>query len=144
MKLRPTPYILLADTKGPNTAGSPAPSATSNAIIGNNSDAGSPHKQRRNVPLAYLSYLRHMQKNQKSLLPVEKFGAGYQDYLQAPLQPLTDNLESITYEVFEKDPVKYDQYEKAIKLALEERDPNKTMYAPLNAPGGTGVLTQPP
>ena len=30
---------------------------------------------------------------------------------QAPLQPLQDNLESQTYEVFEKDPVKYAQYE---------------------------------
>lgn len=28
------------------------------------------------------------------------------------LQPLMDNLESGTYEVFEKDPVKYSQYQK--------------------------------
>lgn len=42
------------------------------------------------------------------------------DYLQAPLQPLMDNLESQTYEAFEKDPVKYSQYEKAIVKALEE------------------------
>ena len=27
-------------------------------------------------------------------------------------QPLMDNLESATYEIFEKDPVKYAQYEK--------------------------------
>jgi protein arginine N-methyltransferase 5 len=73
-------------------------------------------------PLSYLIYLRHLQKTQPPQSTVEKFGSGYQDYLQAPLQPLTDNLESITYEVFEKDPVKYDQYEKAIKLALLERD----------------------
>lgn len=36
----------------------------------------------------------------------ESFSRGYEDYLQAPLQPLMDNLESSTYEVFEKDPVK--------------------------------------
>lgn len=42
-----------------------------------------------------------------------------EDYLQAPLQPLMDNLESQTYEAFEKDPVKYAQYEKAIVKALE-------------------------
>ncbi len=30
---------------------------------------------------------------------------GYEDFLQSPLQPLMDNLESGTYEVFEKDPV---------------------------------------
>lgn len=41
------------------------------------------------------------------------------DYLQAPLQPLMDNLESQTYEAFEKDPVKYKQYERAIVKALE-------------------------
>lgn len=45
---------------------------------------------------------------------------GYQDYLQSPLQPLTDNLESVTYEVFEKDPVKYDWYERAIAQALSD------------------------
>ena len=38
-----------------------------------------------------------------------------------PLQPLQDNLESATYETFEKDPIKYQQYEKAIAQALEER-----------------------
>ena len=51
---------------------------------------------------------------------MERFGQGYQDYLQSPLQPLTDNLESITYEVFEKDPVKYDWYERAIAAALQD------------------------
>lgn len=29
----------------------------------------------------------------------------------APRQPLMDNLESQTYEVFEKDPIKYSQYQ---------------------------------
>lgn len=43
----------------------------------------------------------------------------FSDYLQAPLQPLMDNLESQTYEAFEKDPVKYRQYERAIAKALE-------------------------
>ena len=44
-------------------------------------------------------------------------------HLQNPLQPLMDNLESGTYEVFEKDPVKYSEYQKAIHLALIERVP---------------------
>jgi protein arginine N-methyltransferase 5 len=34
----------------------------------------------------------------------------YWDYLQAPLQPLMDNLESSVYETFEKDPIKYQKY----------------------------------
>ena len=35
----------------------------------------------------------------------------YSDLLQAPLQPLMDDLGSATYEVFERDPVKYRLYE---------------------------------
>lgn len=42
----------------------------------------------------------------------------WEDYLQTPLQPLTDNLDTHTYNVFEKDPIKYDQYQKAIARAL--------------------------
>ena len=37
------------------------------------------------------------------------------------LQPLMDNLESGTYEVFEKDPVKYREYQNAIYHALVDR-----------------------
>lgn len=44
------------------------------------------------------------------------------DYLQAPLQPLTDNLENDTYEGFERDPVKYRQYEEAVYQALMDRE----------------------
>lgn len=33
-------------------------------------------------------------------------------FLFLSLQPLMDNLDSQTYEIFEKDPVKYAQYEK--------------------------------
>ena len=36
-----------------------------------------------------------------------------------------DNLESQTYEVFEKDPVKYTQYQRAIYEALIDRVPNE-------------------
>jgi type II protein arginine methyltransferase len=64
--------------------------------------------------------MRNLQYKQPVLTPIDRFGAGYQDFLQAPLQPLTVNLESITYEVFEKDPVKYDWYEKAIARALHD------------------------
>ncbi|KAH0569243.1 hypothetical protein GP486_000060 [Trichoglossum hirsutum] len=71
-------------------------------------------------PTPHLSYIRHLQHNQPLRSVVERFGAGYQDYLQAPLQPLTDNLESVTYEVFERDPVKYDWYGRAINFALSD------------------------
>ena len=68
----------------------------------------------------HLSYIRHLQQKQPPRSTLERFAAGFQDYLQAPLQPLADNLESIIYEVFEKDPVKYEQYEKAIAQALKD------------------------
>jgi protein arginine N-methyltransferase 5 len=43
------------------------------------------------------------------------------DNLQTPLQPLMDNLEGETYEGFEKDPIKYRQYEEAVFQALRDR-----------------------
>ncbi|KAF3914031.1 hypothetical protein AA313_de0200099 [Arthrobotrys entomopaga] len=76
--------------------------------------------KRRDDPESYRRYLHHLLTNLPPAPPLDTFGAGYQDFLQSPLQPLADNLESMTYEVFEKDPVKYDQYEKAVKLALED------------------------
>ena len=57
-----------------------------------------------------------------------QFAQGYEDFLQFPLQPLMDNLESQTYEVFEKDPVKYTEYHRAMylaildKISMEEKD----------------------
>ncbi|CAE7123581.1 unnamed protein product [Rhizoctonia solani] len=82
--------------------------------------------------LAYAQYVRHLEKSSPfnvardsaDGLTVESFGRGYEDYLQAPLQPLMDNLASMTYEVFEKDPVKYRQYEQAVYRALLDRPPD--------------------
>lgn len=55
--------------------------------------------------------------------PLTCYASGYEDYLQVPLQPLMDNLDSSTYEVFEKDPVKYSEYQRAIYCALLDRVP---------------------
>lgn len=81
---------------------------------------GSRNRKPANVPEPHINYIRYLQRRQPRRPPIERFGAGYQDYLQNPLQPLTDNLESITYEVFEKDPVKYEWYERAIAQALRD------------------------
>lgn len=78
------------------------------------------NSQQADDPTVHLKYLRHLQQTQPRKPPIERFGQGYQDYMQSPLQPLTDNLESITYEVFEKDPVKYEWYERAVALALKD------------------------
>lgn len=41
--------------------------------------------------------------------------------LEIPLQPLCENLDSYTYEVFESDPVKYKLYQDAVQAALLDR-----------------------
>ncbi|XP_077503631.1 protein arginine N-methyltransferase 5 isoform X2 [Amblyomma americanum] len=69
----------------------------------------------------YYQYLDHVFKARPQNDPLSEFAKGFEDYLQTPLQPLMDNLEAVTYEVFEKDPVKYTQYQKAIHLALVDK-----------------------
>lgn len=49
----------------------------------------------------------------------------YEDVLEIPLQPLYDNLTSYTYEVFEKDPIKYIYYQRAIENALIDKISNE-------------------
>eukprot|EP01084_Bolivina_argentea_P213321 362323_1 len=71
--------------------------------------------------MVYMQYLEHLRQSLLSLTEGDKFEAMYLDVLQAPLQPLMDNLESQTYETFEQDPIKYDQYEKAIAKAIHVR-----------------------
>lgn len=50
--------------------------------------------------------------------------SGYEDELQSPLQPLQDNLESTTYETFERDTPKYVAYRKALRSALADMPNN--------------------
>jgi protein arginine N-methyltransferase 5 len=75
--------------------------------------------------LPYLQYLQHMRQRPevKQYLdtPSASLERDYLDHLQRPLQPLKDHLENSTYETFEKDPVKYQEYETAIKMALQDR-----------------------
>lgn len=73
--------------------------------------------------VAYIQYLEYLWKTQDPLDSVSQFARGYEDYLQCPLQPLMENLESQTYEVFEKDPIKYKRYQEAIGRALLDRVP---------------------
>lgn len=40
--------------------------------------------------------------------------------VQSPLQPLQDDLESTTYETFERDSCKYSQYQAAVESALRD------------------------
>ena len=71
----------------------------------------------------YIQYLyRHLPEPDE----IEKFASGYFDSLQMPLQPLADNLENQTYEIFEKDPIKYQQYERVSSLL--KKDGNAKHY----------------
>ncbi|KAL5002099.1 PRMT5 arginine-N-methyltransferase-domain-containing protein [Aspergillus recurvatus] len=119
MRLRTAPWILLCDV-GPipgietdNTSSLPGSEYPSLAQAAASS-------KKHHDPTPHLSYMRNLQQRQPPRTAIERFGTGYQDYLQAPLQPLTVNLESITYEVFEKDPIKYEWYERAIAKALSD------------------------
>lgn len=71
----------------------------------------------------YQQYIEHLWQSVKLTDPLVGFARGYEDFLQCPLQPLMDNLESHTYEVFEKDPVKYSEYQAAMLKAIVDRIP---------------------
>ncbi|KAF2430478.1 arginine N-methyltransferas-like protein [Tothia fuscella] len=130
MRLRTVPWLLLSDV-GPIPSSLQASEEMNGGILPIAAAAGASawplpsdakaadHKKSlREDPTPHLSYIRFLQRNQPRRDAIERFVGGYQDYLQTPLQPLADNLESITYEVFEKDPIKYEWYERAIARAL--------------------------
>lgn len=128
MRLRNAPWMLLCDVD-PITStinDEEAPSVSRSNVATSPTPAEASHmsksmsKKAKTDPTPHLSYIRYLQRSQPAKTMMERFGAGYQDYLQSPLQPLTDNLESITYEVFEKDPIKYEWYENAITQALKD------------------------
>jgi protein arginine N-methyltransferase 5 len=69
----------------------------------------------------YTQYLQFLRTKLRELMSEEeKSMQPYNDTLQSPLQPLMDNLEAQTYETFERDTIKYTQYEAAIAAALVE------------------------
>jgi protein arginine N-methyltransferase 5 len=51
----------------------------------------------------------------------EQIEVNFRNYLQSPLQPLADNLESATYETFENDSIKYELYEEGMYKALLDK-----------------------
>eukprot|EP00927_Polykrikos_kofoidii_P033018 TRINITY_DN27973_c0_g1_i1.p1 TRINITY_DN27973_c0_g1~~TRINITY_DN27973_c0_g1_i1.p1 ORF type:complete len:614 (-),score=97.76 TRINITY_DN27973_c0_g1_i1:78-1919(-) len=69
----------------------------------------------------YLNYVARLYQSRSALTAQEQFELPYHDYLQAALQPLQDDLDSQTYETFEKDPVKYIRYEDAIFRCFQDK-----------------------
>ena len=62
--------------------------------------------------------------------------------LQAPLQPLQDNLENSTYETFERDTIKYTKYEEAICQALCDMAPATEVVVIMVVGAGRGPLVR--
>lgn len=80
--------------------------------------------------IEYSAYRNHLDKilAQHPFSELELLLKPNLDYLQRPMQPLQDQLHSSNYELFEKDPVKYAQYEKAIHQALlDHHNEDKTV-----------------
>ncbi|CAI7615869.1 hypothetical protein PCG10_000239 [Penicillium crustosum] len=121
MRLRTAPWIILCGVGPiPGLENIEDPDTNQGSLSGSDYPSLSQAGKKHYDPTPHLSYIRNLQQRQPPRTAIERFGVGYQDYLQAPLQPLTVNLESITYEVFEKDPIKYEWYEKAICKALKD------------------------
>lgn len=68
----------------------------------------------------YNKYLSFLGRKLYMPGPNEAVYRGMEDYLQNPLQPLSDHLDSNIYEVFEKDQIKYTTYQNAIQKALQD------------------------
>lgn len=124
MRLKSSPWIMLCDAgpdvsliKDTNILGGPPGQDEFPSL----SEAQTQSSQPKNIANPYITYLRWLEDQQPPLTYLESATmTSFQDWLQSPLQPLSDNLESATYEVFEGDPVKYDQYEQAVIEALSE------------------------
>jgi protein arginine N-methyltransferase 5 len=91
---------------------------------------------------SYLQYLMYLWNQKAPLSEQELQEAPYLDYLQAPLQPLMDNLESQTYEVFERDPIKYRNYQEAVQKALADRIPDGVVAVVMVVGAGRGPLVR--
>lgn len=129
MKLKATPGLLLCNV-GPRVAHikgdvqsilSGLESKSHFPALPEVSPAAVATSEEDDAPSPQLEYLRWLETQQPPLTIFESpMLTSFQDWLQSPLQPLSDNLESATYEVFEGDPVKYNQYEVATMEALIE------------------------
>ncbi|SHO78148.1 Similar to S.cerevisiae protein HSL7 (Protein arginine N-methyltransferase) [Malassezia sympodialis ATCC 42132] len=79
-----------------------------------------PPQHSRGGPSAYLQYIRYLTKQKAPTTKLDAFAQGYHDWLQAPLQPMEQNLAADVYSMFESDPVKYNLYEEAMYQALSQ------------------------
>ena len=71
-------------------------------------------------------------KNHDELDEEEKIEVSFRNYIQSPLQPLADNLESATYETFEHDAIKYELYEQSLIKAFTDKKATGSFRQTLN------------
>ncbi|ROV95112.1 hypothetical protein VSDG_05849 [Cytospora chrysosperma] len=121
MRLKNAPWFLLCDI-GPSPSDLEVAAKTAATL---QSDFPSLSEVAQSTALpgmdAYVLYMSHLERQQEPYSQLETSTLlGFQDWLQSPLQPLSDNLESATYEMFEGDPVKYNLYEEAMFQAMSE------------------------
>ncbi|XP_025829621.1 protein arginine N-methyltransferase 5 [Agrilus planipennis] len=90
----------------------------------------------------YCAYINYLGKKLFKNDAVTEFVQGCEDFLQNPLQPLTENLETLVYEVFEKDQVKYVEYQRAIQKALEDLPLSIIIPVIMVVGAGRGPLVQ--
>ena len=123
MRLKNAPWLILSDV-GPDAESLREPPDAMDIAFPTLAEAGTALRENRKPMPAlnpYVAYLRYVERQQPPYSAMETPAlVSFQDWLQSPLQPLADNLESATYEVFEGDPVKYNQYELAIAEAMIE------------------------
>uniref|UniRef100_A0A6U9GTR7 Protein arginine N-methyltransferase n=1 Tax=Zooxanthella nutricula TaxID=1333877 RepID=A0A6U9GTR7_9DINO len=108
--------IIASPPEGPQAAAQPGTDA-----VTSESGAASAPGGGLASPEAMLNYVALLFRGLPKPTAYERFASTHQDTLQSPLQPLQDNLESETYELFETDPVKYRQYEEAVLAFLRDR-----------------------
>lgn len=121
MRLKNAPWFLLYDI-GPSPQDLAAAAKNAETL---QSDFPSLSEVAQSTALpgmdAHVLYMSHLERQQQPYSQLETGTlVGFQDWLQSPLQPLSDNLESATYEMFEGDPVKYNLYEEAMFQAMSE------------------------
>ncbi|PSR80035.1 methyltransferase-like protein [Coniella lustricola] len=137
MRLKTAPWFLLYDV-GPTTASLDAAVASASALTSDFPSLADAKSSPLPGVSPYIMYMNYLQRQQEpySQLETETL-TSFQDWLQSPLQPLSDNLESATYEMFEGDPVKYNLYEEACYQAMSEwKTLNKPTSSPRSANGG--------
>ncbi|EFN58275.1 hypothetical protein CHLNCDRAFT_142244 [Chlorella variabilis] len=103
----------------------PAPPAGNAAAVGPGGEVAAAAAVQQDSLRVYWEYLSYIFRKIEATSEQEMVEMGYRDYLQSPLQPLQDNLESQTYETFERDGMKYSTYEEAVYRCLLDRVPEE-------------------